>query len=102
MTVAKGRQKFGDAASQKDLSPVMHVTEGKHIPPFLVLHVADHPETKAQSQRLAKALQAAGVSAKAYPAEGKTHETINADLGLPDDKPTKALFEFLGGVLRQR
>ena len=69
--------------------------------PFLILHVADHPETKAQSQRLAKALQEAGVSAKAYPAEGKTHDTINADLGLPDDKPTKELFDFLDGVLKK-
>jgi acetyl esterase/lipase len=93
------RMKFGDAASQKDLSPVTHVAKGKHIPPFLILHVANHPETMAQSQRLVKALQAAGVSAKAYPGEGKTHETINVDLGRPDDKPTQALFEFLGKVL---
>jgi acetyl esterase/lipase len=95
------KKKFGDADSQKDLSPVTHAAKGKHIPPFLILHVADHPETKAQSQRLAKALQEAGVSAKAYPAEGKNHTTINADLGLHDDKPTEALFEFLGGALKK-
>jgi acetyl esterase/lipase len=95
------RRKFGDEASQKDLSPVTHVAKGKHIPPFLILHVADHPETKAQSQRLAKALQEAGVPATAYPAQGKTHETINSQLGLPDDKPTQALFAFLGKVLKK-
>jgi arylformamidase len=95
------RRKFGDADSQKDLSPVTHIAKGKNIPPVLILHVADHPETKLQSQRLAKALQEAGVSAKAYPAEGKTHDTINADLGLPDDKPTKELFEFLDGLLKK-
>jgi acetyl esterase/lipase len=95
------QRKFGDAARQKDLSPVTHVAKGKHIPPFLILHVADHPETKAQSQRLAKALQDAGVSATAYPAQGKTHETINSQLGLPDDKPTQALFGFLGKVLKK-
>jgi acetyl esterase/lipase len=95
------RMKFGDAASQKDLSPVMHVAKGKGIPPFLILHVADHPETKAQSQRLAGALRAAGVSAKAYPAGGKTHDTINAELGLPDDKPSQELFAFLGKVLKK-
>jgi acetyl esterase/lipase len=105
-TVAKKRaeryrMKFGDAASQKDLSPVTHVAKGKNIPPFLILHVADHPETKAQSQRLARALQQAGVSAKAYPAEGKTHETINTKLGLADDKPTQALFVFLEKVLKR-
>jgi acetyl esterase/lipase len=94
------KKKFGDEDSQKDLSPVTHVARGKSIPPFLILHVADHPETKAQSQRLVKALQQAGVSAKAYPAEGKNHTTINADLGLADDKPTKEMFEFLGGALK--
>lgn len=95
------KSKFGDAERQKDLSPVTHVAKGKNIPPFLILHVADHPETKAQSQRLAKALRGVGVAANAYPAEGKTHGTINADLGLPDDKPTQALFQFLGGVLKK-
>jgi acetyl esterase/lipase len=93
--------KFGDAASQTDLSPVTHVARGKAIPPFLILHVADHPETKAQSHRLAQALRDVGVPATAYPAAGKTHTTINADLGLPDDQPTRALFEFLGGVLKK-
>jgi arylformamidase len=96
------KEKFGDADSQRELSPVTHIiAKGKQIPPFLVLHVADHPETKMQSQRLAKALEKMDVSAKAYPAEGKTHDTINADLGLPDDKPTKALFEFLSAVLKK-
>jgi arylformamidase len=95
------RRKFGDSESQKDLSPVTHVAKGKDIPPMLILHVADHPETKGQSQRLVEALREAGVSATAYPAEGKTHGTINSDLGLADDKPTRALFEFLGSVLKQ-
>ena len=80
---------------------VTHVAKGRHIPPVLVLHVADHPETKLQSQRLAKALQEAGVSAKAHPAEGKTHDTINADLELPDGKLTKELFEFVDGLLKK-
>ena len=93
--------KFGDEKSQKDLSPVTHVAKGKNIPPFLILHVAEHPETKLQSQRLVKALQVAGVSAKAYPAEGKNHVTLNDDLGPPDDKPTQALFEFLNSVLKK-
>jgi acetyl esterase/lipase len=106
--VAKGKRaasfrlKFGDEQLQKELSAVKHVVQGKNIPPFLILHVADHPETKAQSQRLAKALQEAGVSAKAYPAEGKNHISIDADLGLPDDKPTQVLFEFVESLLKPR
>ncbi|OWK39172.1 alpha/beta hydrolase [Fimbriiglobus ruber] len=97
------RKKFGDADSQTAtaLSPITHVAKGKHIPPFLILHVADHPEVKAQSQRLAHALQEAGVPAKAYPAVGKVHVTINSDLGTPDDKPTREMFEFISGVLKK-
>jgi len=100
-TAAIYRQKFGDEASQKDLSPVTHVAKGKDIPPFLILHVADHPETGGQSQRLATALKEAGVSAAAFPAGGKNHGTINSDLGKPGDVPTKALFEFLDGALKK-
>ncbi len=95
------RKKFGDEASQKELSPVTHVAEGKPIPPFLILHVADHPETKGQSRRLAKALQEVGISATVYPAAGKNHGTINSDLGTPGDEPTKAFFEFLDGALKK-
>ncbi len=95
------RRKFGDEAGQKDLSPVTHAARGKGIPPFLILHVADHPETGGQSQRLVRALKEAGVSARAYPAEGKDHGSINADLGKPDDTPTRALFEFLDGALKK-
>jgi acetyl esterase/lipase len=95
------RIKFGDEALQKELSPVTHVARGKHIPPFLILHVANHPETRGQSRRLVEALRAAGVPATAYPAEGKNHTTINADLGLPGDGPTQALFEFLAGALKK-
>jgi acetyl esterase/lipase len=95
------RMTFGDEASQKNLSAVTHVAKGKNIPPFLILHVADHPETKAQSQRLVQVLQAAGISAKAYPAEGKNHTTINNDLGRADDRPTQELFTFLSAVLKK-
>ena len=103
--VAKGKRaascrlKFGDEAQQKELSAVTYVAKGKNIPPFLVLHVADHPETKAQSQRLVKALAEAGVPAAAYPAAEKNHMTLNADLGLPNDPATKELLAFLSFAL---
>lgn len=100
-TAARYRQKFGDEQSQKDLSPVTHVARGKNIPPFLMLHVAEHPETRVQSRRLVNALREAGISANAFAAEGKTHTTINSELGLPEDKPTKALFDFLEEALQR-
>lgn len=101
-TVDELRAVIGLATRKKrDLSPATHVAEGKNIPPFLILHVADRPDTKAQSHWFADKLKAAGVSAQVVAAEGKTHGTINSDLGLPDDKPTQALWEFLAGVLKK-
>jgi arylformamidase len=94
------RRKFGDETSQRELSPVAHVARDKSIPPFLILHVATHPETRGQSERLVQTLQAAGVTASAYPAENKDHTSINAELGMADDAPTRALFEFLDRVLK--
>jgi len=95
------KKKFGIESQQKDLSPVTHVAKDKGIPPFLILHVAEHPETKGQSLRLVKALQDSGISAKAYPATGKTHGTINSDIGLKDDKASAELFSFLNNILKK-
>ena len=85
------RWKFGSSASQADLSPALHVAQGKGIPPFLILHVAGHPETGLQSQRLARALNDAGIAARAFGAEGKDHDSLNDELGTPDDRATVAL-----------
>jgi acetyl esterase/lipase len=96
------REKFGnDPAKHRDFSAVTHVARDKGIPPFLILHVAEHPDTSAQAQRLGNALKAAGVPTTVFGARETTHNKINADLGLPDDPATKALFEFLGKALKQ-
>jgi hypothetical protein len=89
---------------QKELSPVTHVARGKNIPPFLVLHVVgpDHAETQTQAERLARVLRAAGVPVRTHGAAGKDHSTLNSDLGLPDDKPTQEVFEFLSQVSRRQ
>ena len=95
------RWKFGSSSSQADLSPALHVAKGKDIPPFLILHVAGHPETGLQSQRLARALNDAGIAARAFGAEGKDHDSLNDELGTPDDRATAALLEFVRGVTAQ-
>ena len=90
------REKFGnDPAKHRDFSAVTHVANNKGIPPFLIMHVAEHPDT-AQAQRLANVLKDAGIPAKVFGARESSHNKINADLGLPDDMGTKALFEFVG------
>ncbi|CAN5160196.1 hypothetical protein BH11PLA2_BH11PLA2_43180 [soil metagenome] len=87
--------------TQKEYSAVAHIAKGKSIPPFLILHVASRADTKAQAHWLADKLKEAGVSANVVAAEGKTHGTINSDLGKPDDTPTKAVFEFLDRVQKE-
>ena len=93
------RIKFPEG-SDRELSSVLYVAKDKGIPPFLILHIAGHPEsgTAIQAQVLANALQVAGIPVKVVPAEGKTHITINSELGLRGDFSTKAVFDFLDGL----
>jgi arylformamidase len=95
------REKFGnDPAKHRDFSAVNHVAKDKGIPPFLILHVAGHPDTTAQALRLGNVLKDANISATVLAAKETTHNKINADLGKPDDPATKALFEFLEKALK--
>jgi acetyl esterase/lipase len=96
------REKFGnDPAKHRDFSAVAHVASGKGIPPFLILHVAEHPDTTAQAQRLAAVLKDAGVPVTVFGARETYHTKINADLGLPEDAATKAVFAFVAAALKQ-
>ena len=95
------RVKFGnDPAKHRDYSAVTHVVKGKGIPPFLILHVADHPDVRAQAERLEVVLKDAGIPAKRFAARETNHSKLNENLGFPDDPPTKALFEFVDEVLK--
>lgn len=96
------REKFGnDPAKHRDFSAVTHVAKDKGIPPFFILHVANHPDVTAQAQRLGNVLKDAGVPVTVFGARETTHSKINADIGLPDDPATKALFAFLDRILAQ-
>lgn len=94
------RQKFGnDPAKHRDFSPVTHVARDKGIPPFLILHIAGHPDTTAQARRMAAVLQAAGVPAKVVAGREATHASINDNIGAPDDPVTKEVFAFVAEAL---
>ncbi len=96
------REKFGnDPAKHRDFSAVTHVAKDKGIPPFLILYVADHPDTSAQAQRLGNVLKAAGVPVTLFGARESNHNKLNADLGLANDPATKALVEFLGKAMKR-
>jgi arylformamidase len=91
--------KFGDFAAQRELSAVNHVAANRGIAPFLLLHVADHPDTTAQAYRLWAALDQAGIPATRFAAADSDHVKLDADIGLPTDPATKVLFEFTGAIL---
>jgi acetyl esterase/lipase len=96
------RKKFGDdSAKHRDFSAVTHVARNKGIPPFLILHIAGHPDTTAQARRLAAVLEAAGISAKVVAGRETTHASINDDIGAPNDPVTIELFAFVAQALKR-
>src|SRR5712671_3244304 len=83
------REKFGnDPEKHRDFSAVTHVAKGKGIPPFLILHVASHPDTSAQAARLGTVLKAAGVKTTVFGAKETNHRKLNDNLGTTDDPAT--------------
>jgi acetyl esterase/lipase len=95
------RVKFGnDPAKHLDYSAVTHVAKGKGIPPFLILHVADHPDVTAQARRLGAVLKNAGIPNQVFGASETNHNKLNDNLGLPDEPATKALWEFVSEALK--
>ena len=96
------RQKFGDdPAKHRDFSAVTHVARNKGIPPFLLLHIAGHPDTAAQARRLAAVLQAAGIPAWVVAGRETTHASINDNIGTVGDPVTKELFAFVAEALKR-
>ena len=96
------RQKFGnDPAQHRDFSAVTHVAPNKGIPPFLILHIAGHPDTTAQARRLAAVLESAGVKAKVVAGRETTHSSINDNLGAAGDPVTSEVFAFVTEVLKR-
>jgi arylformamidase len=90
------RMKFGnDPKKFIDYSAVTHVAKGKNIPPFLILHIIENPNTTAQAQCLGNALAKADIPYRVFGARETTHNQINDNLGIPDNPATIELFRFL-------
>lgn len=96
------REKFGNSAEKhKDFSAVTHIAKDKSIPPFLVLHVANHPDNSAQAFRLGAVLKAADIPVKVFGAKDTDHTKINANLGTAGDPSTAELLGFIQRVLKR-
>ncbi|MFM7591729.1 MAG: alpha/beta hydrolase, partial [Isosphaeraceae bacterium] len=96
------RAKFGNTPeNHRKFSAVYHVSKGKGIPPFLIVYVADHPDTSAQARRLGDVLKASGIPVKLYGGRETSHSKINNDLGVPGGEGTKNLDAFLAEFLKK-
>jgi arylformamidase len=94
------REKFGTPEQHVDFSAVTHIKPDKGIPPFLVLHVADHVDCTTQANELGNALTKAGIPVKVFGGKDTNHNKLNDDLGVADDAATKELFEFVDRALK--
>ena len=95
------REKFGNTPDKhRDFSAVSHVAKDRGIPPFLILHVADHPDTSAQALRLGTVLKGAGIPCEIIGVRETTHGQINSRLGAAEDPTTQRLFEFVESILK--
>ena len=94
------REKFGTPEQHRAYSAVTHVAPDRGIPPFFLLHVADHADTTAQAVRLGSALKQAGIPTTVFGATATNHSKINNDLGVEGDASTKALDDFLKACLK--
>ena len=93
------RLKFGnDPAKHVDFSAMTHVAKGKSIPPFLIVHVADHPDNSIQAKRLEAALKTAEIPVTIFGGKETNHSKINALIGTEGDLTTKAMEDFLAKI----
>ena len=97
-----GDERVRDAVVARRGHHVQPALLAVEVPAPVVHHVADRAETRAQSHWLADKLKEAGVPAQVVAAEGTTHATINANLGLPDDRPSQEMWQFLARALKKR
>lgn len=92
---------FGtDEKTWKAASPLTYVRKHQSIPPFLILHVARRVDSQRQSERLARKLKANQIDVSVISAPGKTHTTINREIGQANDLPTQKIFEFLNHITK--
>ena len=94
---------FGtDPEFLEKMSPLSHVETGKDIPPILIAFTGDKESRAYFSEEFYKALQDAGVTSTLLPATEKTHEAIHRDFGMPNDRVTSIVFDWLRSLLQNQ
>jgi len=93
------RSAFGnDEEGWNDASPVVQAKTASDLPRYLIFHVASRDDSRRQSQRLAEAVRASGGQAAVVAAPGKTHGTINREIGLDGDPVTAIVMRVLTAI----
>lgn len=91
-------QAFGkDPQRQGRLSPAHHAG-APNAPHWLILPVASRQDSTRQSEDLAGKLRASGAKALVSPQNGKTHRSLNKELGTTGDAATAEVDRFLAGL----
>lgn len=89
---------FGkDPARQAALSPTRHAA-APNVADWLILPIEMRADSTAQSRELAAALGKAGAHATVVPVPGKTHGSLNKELGDAGDFATGEVDRFLAGI----
>ncbi|GAA3996217.1 alpha/beta hydrolase [Sphingomonas humi] len=83
-----------DPKRQAALSPVTHAA-APNAGRWLILPVERRQDSRTQSEKLAAALRTAGTSVELLPQAGKTHMTLNRELGTTGDPSTAVVDAFL-------
>jgi acetyl esterase/lipase len=86
-----------DPKRQAALSPVRHAG-APNAAEWLILPVASRRDAVAQGEKLARLLRQGGSRAVVAPQQGKTHASINRELGKPGDPTTAVVDGFLRGL----
>lgn len=90
---------FGtDPVRQAALSPITHA-DARVAPNWLILHVADRPASRMQSEALGEKLAAGGAKVEVVAVDNTDHGRLNRELGSPGDVATARLDVFLQGLV---
>ena len=95
------RETFGDDPEfWKAMSPQRHAAADKNIPPFAIVYTGGKESRATLSKEFFASLQEAGIPSVLLPAPEKTHGKLNREFGLPNDRISKLVFDWLEELLR--
>lgn len=84
-----------DGNTQRDASPFFHLRKDREYPPFLVVHVANRHATTMQAEKFAEKLAFLNGDVEVFAGTGKTHLSINRDIGVGGDPTTNRILGFI-------